>query len=182
MESPDRLVRAAAGHGLRVLARGHWPESTSDALPALPGFVDSSFSPLVAEAASRCLRRYCGGRPADVARGRRTALVILTPLGDIVGARRVAAAVDRGARVGPLMFFQSVPNAVGGHIATRWGLAGPLLCLSESVTGLSAARLLLDDGDADEALVILAEQSTVDAEPDRAEAVLVAPDDHGKPR
>ena len=36
----------------------------------------------------------------------------------------------RGDRVGPLLFFQSVPNAVAGHVAARWGLTGPVVCLS----------------------------------------------------
>lgn len=167
------LVTRAGREGLLVLAFSVWPESTQDTLPALPGFIESTFSPLVAEVAARCLRRYCGQRPTDAVAGRRTALVLLSPLGDIASARRVAHAVATGGRVGPLMFFQSVPNAVGGHVAARWGLTGPLLCLSEGPDGLSAAALLLDDGDADEALVILAEQSPVDSGPDRAEAVLV---------
>jgi hypothetical protein len=167
------LAEAARTQGLAVLASAIWPQSTVDALPALPGFLDSSFSPLVAEVAERCLRQEYIQPPVPATRGDRTAIVVLSPLGDLASARRVAAAVAARARVGPLMFFQSVPNAVGGYVATRWGLAGPLVCLSGGPDDLDAVTLLLEDGDADEALVVLAEQASRAGVRDRAEAVLV---------
>ncbi|WP_308167896.1 hypothetical protein [Catellatospora tritici] len=170
--------------GLVELARGAWPESDADTEPpALAGFVVSSFSPLVAEVARRCLTRAYGQPPAAPARGPRTAVIISTTTGDVATALSVARAVDTGQRLGPLLFFQAVPNAVAGYVAARWELGGPVLCLSPAgpgdalelalAEGLSAARLLLADGDADEALVIAAEQATDDGERDRALAVLV---------
>lgn len=168
------LADRAAAAGLAVHAQGCWPESPYDEPPAgLPGFIESSFSPLVAEAAERCLRRRYGEPPADPTRGERTAIVLLSPLGDVSGAVRVARAVDEGTRVAPLLFFQSVPNAVAGYVAARWGLAGPVVCLSAGEEGLDAAALLVEEGDADEALVVLAHQSYLDGEPDRAAAVLI---------
>ncbi len=56
----------AAWAGLRadggpvILASASWPLSPADQLPAIPGFVTSSFSPLVAELADRCLGSYFG--------------------------------------------------------------------------------------------------------------------------
>lgn len=145
---------------LPVLAEVSWPRGGEPA--AVPGFVVSSFSPLVADLAHRCLTARHGTAPAPAEVGRRTGLVLVTASGDQESAAHVAHAVDTGARVGPLLFFQSVPNSVAGHVATRWGLGGPVLCLCPTdeprATGLAQARLLIDDGDADEVLVVLVEQ------------------------
>jgi len=168
------LAERAVADGLAVLAEGCWPQSPyDDRPPGLPGFIESTFSPLVAEAAERCLRARYGEPPVDPARGGRTAIVLLSRLGDVSGAVRVARAVDEGTRVTPLLFFQSVPNAVAGYLAARWGLAGPVVCLSAAEEGLAVATQLIEEGDADEALVVLAHQSYLDGEPDRAAAVLI---------
>jgi hypothetical protein len=168
---PAGLVGLADRAGLAVRAAAAWPRSTEDRLPGLPGFIESSFSPLVAEVAHRCLRAAYGNQPAEPRLGERTAVVVTSGAGDVASALRVAAAVAAGQRVGPLQFFQSVPNAVAGHIAARWGLSGPVVCLGSATAGIDVAALLIDDGDADEALVVFAEQAGPTG--DRAEAVLV---------
>jgi hypothetical protein len=165
---------------VEVLSCARWPRSDADTLPPLPGFVGSSFSPLVAEAAERCLRAHHGAPPVDPAVGLRTAVIVASAGGDVASAVRVARAVDGGARVGPLLFFQSVPNAVAGHVAARWGLAGPVVCLASPGDGLAAAALLFDDGDADEALVVFAEQATAGTDRDSALALLVRAPAAGK--
>jgi hypothetical protein len=148
--------------------------------PTIPGFVVSTFSPMIAAAAARCL-----GRASVIPS--RTAVLIVTACGDAASATHVADAVDSGARLGPLLFFQSVPNAVAGHVAARYGLDGPVICLSPIAVdavgalleGLAEAALLMDDADLDGALVVVAEQN-----PDAAYAVLVRPcrdSDEGKP-
>ncbi len=43
-----------------ILASASWPQAAGDQLPPIAGFVTSSFSPLVAELAERCLRGYFG--------------------------------------------------------------------------------------------------------------------------
>jgi hypothetical protein len=163
-----RLSDAARAHGLTVVASAAWPDADGDGLPTVAGFVGSTFSPLVAHTAARCLA--AAGRTPHTRTG--TAVVLLSPLGDIAGAVHLADTVDRGGRVGPLLFFQSVPNAVAGHVAARWGLTGPVVCLSADAAGMGAVALLLADGDADEALVVLAEQGAQPPD-DRAAAVLV---------
>lgn len=163
--------------GLRVRCAARWPEAPEDcarSLPQIAGFVLSSFNPLVAEVAARCLSRR-PGPPAE-----RTAILLASESGDRVTALALAEAVREGRRVPPLLFFQSNPNAVLGHVAARWRLTGPVVSLGlqggleRDGTALAEAELLLLDGDADEVLVIAAEQGPdASGEGDRAEAVLV---------
>ncbi|NUR58742.1 MAG: hypothetical protein HOV87_08655 [Catenulispora sp.] len=148
-----------------MVAEARWPESDHDQTPPpLPGFIVSSFSPIAAEAAARCLSRRATA--TDAASPRTTAVIIASARGDLHSAAHVAHAVDTGAPLGPLLFFQSVPNAVAGHIAARWHLTGPVVCVADRASALEAAALLIEDGDADEALVLHAEQ-------DHAHAVLL---------
>jgi 3-oxoacyl-(acyl-carrier-protein) synthase len=149
-----------------VLASARWPARPGDQLPQIAGFITSSFSPLVAELAERCLREYFGAPPADPQRAARTAILLASTSGDLVTSAAVAAAVDAGRRVPPLLFFQSNPNAVAGYVAGRWGLAGPVVCTMPAADTLAdahrSARLLLADGDADAVLLIQAEQAAGD--------------------
>jgi 3-oxoacyl-(acyl-carrier-protein) synthase len=149
---------------LTALATATLPDGTA---PSLPGFVVSSFSPLVAAAADRCLTARHGNRPAPDEVGRRTAIVIVSGSGDARMAEHVADAVDTRTRIGPLLFFQAVPNSVAGYVAARWGLRGPVVCLcpvaDARAEGLAYARLLIGDGDADEVLVIGVEQASAHA-------------------
>ncbi len=174
-----------------VLARAQWPADEADTeLPPVAGFIESAFSPLVAAVAERCLLSYFGEPPAALARAERTAIALATSTGDLATAAAVAAAVQAGRRVPPLLFYQSNPNAVAGYVAARWGLAGPVVCTmpGSAVSGLkprvraggvcqswaisevqghdltsralaeahASAALLIEDGDADAALVIAA--------------------------
>jgi hypothetical protein len=164
------LHAAAAAAGLTVSLSASWPETDTDAEVApLAGFIESNFSPLVAEVAGRVLR----GRDQPQAPGTVTAIVIVTALGDVTSAARVAAVVDAGGRVPPLLFFQSVPNAVAGYLAARWQLTGPVVCVSGTGAGLDVAALLIGDADADEALVVRADLAVTGGGRDHAAAVLV---------
>ncbi|WP_194235748.1 beta-ketoacyl synthase N-terminal-like domain-containing protein [Streptomyces sp. CB01881] len=154
---------------LRILSQARWPDperadpDLPDRLPPVPGFSASSFNPLVAEAAERCLRARHGAAPAPG----RTALLLASASGDRATARAIDEAASSGRRVPPLLFFQSNPNAVLGHIAARWGLTGPVVAISpvEAPPGglpqdaLDLAALLLADGDADHVLIVAAEQA-----------------------
>ncbi|MFD8317152.1 hypothetical protein ACFVZ3_32430 [Kitasatospora purpeofusca] len=178
---------------LRILAEAAWPDPEArgpEQLPPLPGFSASTFNPLVAETAERCLRARHGAAPAPG----RTALLLVSASGDLATARAIEeAAADTARRMPPLLFFQSNPNAVLGHIAARWGLTGPVvaICPAEPPPpgrvpqdALDLAELLLADGDADQVLVIAAEQAEQTDEDadgadstdgtDRAVALLVA--------
>jgi len=172
----DALHAAAVAAGLTVSSSASWPQSQADGeVPALAGFIDSAFSPLVAEVAGRILR----GRDGQ---DRVTAVVVVTALGDVTSATRVAAFVDAGRRVPPLQFFQSVPNSVVGHLAARWHLTGPVACVTGTAAGMDVAAQLIEDADADEALVVRVDLKVTDGDRDRAAAVLVTgPADRERP-
>ncbi|MEU8510454.1 hypothetical protein AB0C76_02535 [Kitasatospora sp. NPDC048722] len=179
---------------LHVIAQARWPDPATPGapLPPLPGFAASTFNPLVADTAERCLRAHHGDAPAPG----RTALLLTSASGDRATARAIDEGAAPGRRTAPLLFFQSNPNAVLGHIAARWGLTGPVVAISPAepaapgtvpADALDLAALLLADGDADRVLVIAAEQAdltgetgeTGEADPgehagDHATAVLVA--------
>jgi hypothetical protein len=173
------LHAAAAAAGLTVTSSASWPETGADReVTALAGFIESNFSPLLAEVAGRALRRRARPRSFGVV----TAIVMVTALGDVTSAARVAAAVDAGKRVAPLLFFQSVPNAVAGYLAARWQLTGPVVCVSGTRAGLDVAALLIDDADADEALVVRVDLAVTDGDSDSAAAIVVTgPADRGRP-
>jgi Beta-ketoacyl synthase, N-terminal domain len=176
---PDPPVPDLTGADLTVLARAAWPAREGDVLPAIPGFIASSFSPLVAELADRCLGGYFGTRPADQARGESTAVVLASRTGDLATAAAVAQAVDAGQRVPPLLFYQSSPNAVVGHLTARWGLAGPVVCTSPACDALEdalrGAAALIGGGEAAAVLVIAAEQGRPGTGRDHGTAILVGP-------
>ncbi|WP_157435769.1 beta-ketoacyl synthase chain length factor [Actinospica robiniae] len=165
----EALAARAGAAGLAVLSTASWPESTADHTPPpLPGFVVSRFSPIVAEVAKRALRRVPARGPEVV-----TAVVVVSALGDVASAAAVAEAVDTGGRVWPLMFFQSVPNAVAGHVAARRQLTGPIVSVGDAEAGVEIAALLLEDGDADEVLVAEVDLAPADGRGERGAAVLV---------
>jgi hypothetical protein len=179
MSAASLSTRAAlaAPAGATVLSGACWPADDGGRLPSIPGFVASSFSPLVVAVTDRCLRAHYGDPPAAAARAADTAIVLATVHGDVGTSGGIAQAVDAGRRVPPLLLFQSVPNSVLGHVAAHWGLAGPVVCLSPVADPLgeawSAAQLLIEDGEASRALLIVAEQAIDGAGTDRALALLV---------
>ncbi|MGW4379927.1 beta-ketoacyl synthase chain length factor [Kitasatospora sp. NPDC004531] len=169
----DALAPRELTGPLRVLASAAWPERPDDRLPPIAGFVESSFNPLVAATADRCLHRHYGPPPALGAPC--TALLLVSPTGDTGTADALSRATGAGRRVPPLLFFQSNPNAVLGHLAARWQLDGPVVALGPGFDAEAElhdrARLLIEDGDAEQVLLITAVQGP----PDRASAVLLAP-------
>ncbi len=164
-----------------------WPAGAHEQLPVLPGFVLSSFSPLVAAAADGCLSEYYAQPSVSATSRQRTAVLLVSRSGDLASADHVSRTVNEGRRLGPLFFFQSVPNSVIGQIAAHWGLGGPVVCISPVgdplADAMTEAALLLEDGDADEVLVIILEQAatgaqaggeTGDEPTDRAHALVLA--------
>lgn len=156
---------------LTVLATAEW--SGPNQPQAVAGFVVSAFSPLVAEVAERCLSAHHGAPPGD----RDTGVVLASVHGDVTTADAVADALREGRRVPPLLFFQSNPNAVLGHVTARWGLAGPVVCTSPAgdplADGLAVADLLITDGAAGRVLVIAADLAGREHDTDHAVALLV---------
>ncbi|MFJ8473364.1 hypothetical protein [Kitasatospora sp. NPDC094011] len=160
---------------LRVLAEARRPgPDLPGPPPPLPGFAPDGLGPLIADTADHCLHAHHGPPPAPG----RTALLLASASGDLATARAIDRSAAPGRRPAPLLFFQSNPNAVLGHIAARWGLTGPVVAIgpTEAVPGTvpedayELAALLLADGDAERVLVIAAEQT---ADGDHAVAVLL---------
>ncbi|MEV8512144.1 hypothetical protein [Dactylosporangium sp. NPDC051484] len=164
------LGARATAAGLDVLAAAGWPGPGDTEPPRLAGFVHSNFNPIVAAVAGRCLAELPESAHPD-GDGAGTAIVLVSDLGDVESAAHVARAVDTGARVGPLFFFQSVPNAVLGHVAARHALTGPVACVCDAASGLDVTRGLLADGDAGRVLLIELDH---DETGETAAAVLVA--------
>jgi hypothetical protein len=171
--APARLVPA----GSVRLAAASWSGRSSAELPPVAGFITSAFSPLVAALAEECLSDYFGAPPAPPAFGEHIGVVLVSSTGDLGTSAAIAAAVQAGKRVPPLLFYQSNHNAVVGHLAARWGLLGPVACTmpgraepaSDDADGCApspltralaeaaaSAALLIEGGDADAALVIVA--------------------------
>jgi len=170
------LQAAAVAAGLAVSASASLPETDYDAeVPPLAGFIDSPFSPLIAEVAGRAVSRrdQCCPRDQTAPHGVVIAIVLVTARGDVASAAQVAARVDTGRRVPPLHFFQSVPNAVAGYLAARWQLTGPIVCVSGVTAAMDAAALLIEDADADEALIISVDLGLTGGAGHRAAAVVV---------
>lgn len=170
------LQAAAVAAGLAVSASASVPETDYDAeVPPLAGFIDSPFSPLIAEVAGRAVSRRDQGCPRDQTAPHEVviAIVLVTARGDVASAAQVAARVDAGRRVSPLHFFQSVPNAVAGYLAARWQLTGPIVCVSGVTAAMDAAALLIEDADADEALIVSVDLGLTGGAGDRAAAVVV---------
>jgi 3-oxoacyl-(acyl-carrier-protein) synthase len=141
-----------------------WWVAEDGAPPPVPGFVHSSFNPLVAAVADRCLSEHYAKPPEPPSDRQRTGLVLVSRGGDRVSAEYVRQTVAEQHRLGPLFFFQSVPNSIAGYVTARWGLGGPVVCISPAgspvADGLAEATVLMSDGDADEVLLVIAEQAT----------------------
>jgi hypothetical protein len=173
------LGTQTAGPDPVVLAEAEWPTAPDDTLPAVPGFVTSTFSPLVVEVARRCLHGFFGPSPAGPVRGERTGVVLASSTGDLGTAAAVAQAISQERRVPPMLFYQSTPNAVVGYLTARWNLGGPVVCTVPLGDAMADARacadLLIRSGDADAVLVIVADQARAPHESDHAAAVLIGP-------
>ena len=166
-----------------VRHQAQWSTHRDGEPPALAGFIVSEFSPLVAAAADRCLTEHYAKPPMPPESRQRTAVLLVSGSGDRISAAQVRQTVAEGRRIGPLFFYQSVPNSVAGRIASHWGLGGPVVCISpvgEPLSdGMAEAALLIADGDADEVLLLLVEQAeaaspTAHSGTDIAHAVLLS--------
>ncbi|MEU6227239.1 hypothetical protein [Streptomyces sp. NPDC047042] len=121
------------------------------ALPKLPGFVESAFSPLAYEVSARCLT----GHPGD---GARTAVALASLAGDTTTADLASRRMVSGRVHNPLLFMQATANSVLGHISREFGITGQMFSIStlDDPLGelLSMADVLLDDPELDRVLVL----------------------------
>ncbi|MFI9270989.1 ketosynthase [Kitasatospora sp. NPDC052896] len=127
-------------------------------LPNVPGFVTSRFSPLVAAVADACLGGPQAGSGLSAARAERTAIVLATVFGDTTTLDTASRRMVEGQVHSPLLFFQSVTTSVLGHLSKRYGVTGPISCVSACAEpapeALRLAEVMLDDDWLDQVLVI----------------------------
>ncbi|UED86266.1 beta-ketoacyl synthase chain length factor [Streptomyces profundus] len=163
---------------LTVLARASWSAESGPRPPDLPGFTASPFAPIIAHVADRCLGQRHHEPPLPAGQGESTAMVLVSRLGDMATEAAVTGSVDEGTKASPLLFYQSVPSAVLGLVSARWDLGGAVICVSpagEPLTeAMDLARLLIEDGDTENVLLVLVELAVRDDRPDSAEALLVS--------
>ncbi|MDQ0779984.1 hypothetical protein QF026_008450 [Streptomyces aurantiacus] len=163
---------------LTVLARSFWSAADAPRPPDLPGFTASPFAPIIAHVADLCLTECHGPPPVPEERAMETATVLVSQLGDMATEAAVVGSVDHGTKASPLLFYQSVPSAVLGVVSSRWNLGGPVICISPAgdslEEGMDLARLLIDDGSAEDVLLVLVELASREDLVDRAEALLVS--------
>ncbi|MBB5920137.1 hypothetical protein FHR81_001167 [Actinoalloteichus hoggarensis] len=130
------------------------PGAAGRALPALPGFAMSRFSPLVVATARLLLTAESG---ASIGGGT-TGIVLATLFGDSTTVDQHTRRQLRGLPHNPLFFYESVHSACVGMISIEYGISGPISCLSLrrefTVEALAAADLLLED-DAVERVVLI---------------------------
>jgi len=132
---------------------------TANRADPVPGFVESTFNPLIHEVARRCLAE----RPGD---GTRTALLLGSTVGDS-GTTDLASRLMIGGQVSnPLLFMQATANAILGYLSKEFGITGPLIAMS-ALTDLGSALLdtanvLLDDEELDRVLIVGVEQAGSD--------------------
>ena len=168
--------------GLTLLERVSWPAGKdAERPPDLPGFIASPFGPIIAHVADLCLTRHHGEPPAPPRRAERTGIVLVTRLGDMATETAVTGSVDARTKASPLLFYQSVPSAVLGVVSARWGLGGPVICISPAGDpldeGRELAEVMIEDGSATDVLLVLVELATWEGQSDRAEALLVTAGD-----
>lgn len=125
-------------------------------LPKVPGFVESSFSPLIRAVVARCL----DGEPLGDD-GATTALVLATTFGDATTSDLGSRLLTSGQVANPLLFYQSVPTTILGVIARDFGITGPTMCFSarSDLRGeaLDLVDVLLADEGVDQVLLVAAD-------------------------
>ncbi|WP_035804594.1 beta-ketoacyl-[acyl-carrier-protein] synthase family protein [Kitasatospora mediocidica] len=155
---PSYAVVAAACRAPWGAAAEGLPGAAPVELPNVAGFVTSRFSPLVVAVAEACLGEPGSGRDLVAGRGERTAMVLATAGGDHTTTDVATQRMVAGQVHSPLLFFQSVTTSVLGHLAKRYGITGPISCVSAGAglapEALRVADILLDDEELDQVLLV----------------------------
>jgi hypothetical protein len=129
---------------LAVLGAARFEAGDEPRPPRVPNFVESEFNPLVDLVVGRVLADLDAGYQGS------TGLVLISTYGDTTTADIAGRRVAAGKRQSAMLFFQSIPNSILGHLGVTYGFTGPLTCLSARTmllsTALAAAELALEDG------------------------------------
>jgi hypothetical protein len=125
--------------------------ATAGELEPVPGFIESTYNPLIYHAALQCLR----GREFD---GSRLAVVVSSLVGDSATTGLASRLLVDGQVHNAILFMQATTNAVLGFLSRELVLTGPLLSVSTvDDDPLDTAELLLADPELDAVLLLTVE-------------------------
>jgi hypothetical protein len=120
------------------------PPVPAPPLEPVPKFVESSFNPLISFAVRGALS-VTGEPPAAD-----TGMVLASSFGDTVTADTASRRLAAGRPVNPLLFYQSIPNSILGHLGCELAMTGPIICFSAASRllseGLAVAESVLAEG------------------------------------
>jgi 3-oxoacyl-(acyl-carrier-protein) synthase len=123
--------------------------------PPVPGFIESQFSPLVKAVVDACVTE-AGGVP-----GERTGILLVTTFGDSTTTDTASRRQLAGQVHNPLLFYQSVPTSILGHVTREHRITGPICCISVLDSPISQAlemaAMMIADGDIEQVLLIAVE-------------------------
>lgn len=124
----------ADGEALRQVAASYLTyQPDGPELPVVPGFVSSTFNPLVREAVRGCLGEPSSQEHSNPLVGPyldATAIVLATVAGDATTSDLASRYLIGGRVHNPLLFFQSVTTSILGHLTIEYGLTGPVSCIA----------------------------------------------------
>ncbi|GFN30747.1 hypothetical protein [Paenibacillus xylaniclasticus] len=110
------------------------PEDRHANIPPVPGFIESSFNPLV----YRTIQYYAEN---DRIRDRsKLAIILGSTFGDTATADLASRNLLSGRLRNPLLFYQSVPNSILGYASSQYQMTEMFTCITYS--GGAAAALL----------------------------------------
>ncbi|MER5214841.1 ketosynthase [Streptomyces sp. NPDC002838] len=134
------------------------PGAAPEELPALVGFAVSRFGPLVSAVVTACLSPSGGPDNHVGQKGPKTAVVLATMYGDAVTVDTATQRLVAQKPPNPLLFYQSANTSVLSHVTRRYGIHGPLTCVSAvrdpAAEALRMADALLDDPALSQVLVV----------------------------
>jgi len=156
-----------------LLSRADSPVAPPPELPSVPRFVESNF-PL---AVSQVVSQVKGRRPP----AEQVGFVLATSFGDVTTTDVASRRMAEGRPHNPLLFYQSIPNSILGHLSKGTNFTGPLSCVSAAdlllTQALTVAELTLEEGSADQILLIGVDL----AESERIAAIRGGPGTAGTP-
>jgi hypothetical protein len=152
---PIEAVACAGPWGIGVEAMLGWLDGDREAtlrVPPVPGFIESTFNPLVYHTVKSLLAGAAGAAA--------TGVVLGSELGDTTTSDVASQNLARGRIRNPLLFYQSIPSSILGYLSRELGITGRMSCVSSGTLLadlLEMADLMLADPRTEQVAVIAIE-------------------------
>lgn len=101
-------------------------------LAPVPGFIESTFNPLV----YRIIQMHL--ESGNIHQPEKLAIILASAMGDTATADCASRNLLAGQVHNPLLFYQSVPNSILGYASRQFGFTGRMTALAHQGDGLSA--------------------------------------------